>query len=117
MLVEALTQGKMKLINVFGEVGFENHSEFKESMLRNIQGDESIIIVDMKNLTYLNSMGLGVIVKAYSESKKQGKELVLSSLQDNIKKLFTITKLGRIISIYKSKEEAIELLSKQDVNI
>ena len=117
MLVEALTLGKIKLINVFGEVSFENHSEFRESMLRNIQGDESIIIIDMENLTYLSSMGLGVIVKAYSESKRQGKKLVLSSLQDNIKKLFTITKLERIINIYKSMEEAIELFIKQDLDI
>jgi len=117
VLVEALKNGNIKLINIFGQVSFENHSEFKESMLRNIHGDESIIIVDMENLTYLNSMGLGVIVKAYSESKKQGKEFVLSSLQENIKKLFTITKLERIISIYESTEKAIELFNKQDVNI
>ncbi|WP_432403408.1 STAS domain-containing protein [Wukongibacter sp. M2B1] len=117
MLVEALTREKIKLINIHGQVSFENHSEFKEIMLRNIHGDESIIIVDMENLTYLNSMGLGVIVKAYSQSKKQGKEFVISSLQDNIKKLFTITKLERIIRICESTEEAIELFKKQDVNI
>ncbi|SHK04338.1 STAS domain-containing protein [Paramaledivibacter caminithermalis] len=109
MLVETLTQDNIKFINVFGEISFENHSEFKESILRNILGEESIIIFNMEKVTYLNSMSLGIIVKAYSESKKQGKKFVLCSLQDNIKKLFSITKLDKIISIYEDREEAVKL--------
>lgn len=110
MLVETSTQGKIKFINVFGEIGLENHLEFKESLFRNICGNEFIIVVDMEKVAYMNSISLGIIVKAYSESKKQGKELVLCSLQNNIKKLFSITKLDRIISIYKDRKEAEELL-------
>lgn len=109
MMVETLTQGKVKLINVFGEISFENCTEFKKSILRNILGEESVIILDMEKVTYINSMSLGIIVKAYSESKKHGKEFVICSLQDNIKKLFSITKLDRIIAIYNNREEAVKL--------
>ncbi|SHJ95483.1 anti-sigma B factor antagonist [Caminicella sporogenes DSM 14501] len=114
-MIETSIKEDIKIIKVFGEVNFENHIEFKEGLLRSIQGNENKIVLDMEKLAYLNSMGLSTIVKAYSELKKRKGELKLCSLQEHIKKLFAITKLDKIINIYENSEDALKAF--QTLNI
>ncbi|MFZ5968773.1 MAG: STAS domain-containing protein [Bacillota bacterium] len=112
MIIETKLKEGIKIIKLSGEVNFDNYLEFGESLLRSIQGSENIIL-DMDGLTYLNSMGLSAIVKAYSKARRDERELKLASLKENIEKLFVITKLNRLIDICDTVESAVQSYHKK----
>ncbi len=106
MIIESHNKDDIKVIKIIGQVDMSNYKEFQDSLDRSIEGTKKVVL-DLEELTYLNSMGLGTIVKVYSSLKKQRIELRLCSLRKEINKLFSITKLDSLIKIYKDLEEAM----------
>ncbi|MCT4585299.1 MAG: STAS domain-containing protein [Peptostreptococcaceae bacterium] len=106
MIIEVNRKKDVKIIQVFGKVGFENSVEFKNTLIENISECDKIVL-DFTNLTYLNSMGLGIIVKAYTKASEEDRKLWVCGLSENIKKLFSITKLDNIITIKEDLEDAL----------
>lgn len=67
------------------------------------------IILDFEQTAYVDSSGLGSIVKLYQILKKSGRRLSVLIIPDPdsmIMDLFQITKLDRYIKLYKNLEEA-----------
>ncbi|AOT69768.1 STAS domain-containing protein [Geosporobacter ferrireducens] len=105
MIIETYIQEHIKIVKISGEVNFENYREFGEGLMRSIKGSHNILL-DLEGLTYLNSMGLSCIVKAYAFVKKDKRDFKLCALKEPIKKLFTITKLDKMIALYETLEDA-----------
>jgi anti-sigma B factor antagonist len=64
-----------------------------------------MIIVDMKKLDYISSMGVRVIAKAKKSLKKNGGNVVLLKLQPQIKKVFEIIQVLPSEQIFESVKE------------
>lgn len=61
--------------------------------------DGELVIVDLENVSYMDSTGLGVFISALKATKEHNSELRLVSLQDRVERLFEITGLNSIINI------------------
>lgn len=74
--------------------------------------NESIILcsIDLSQVRYMNSSGIGVLITILTKFRNKGGEVVLVSPSEQIKKLLIITKLNAIFLIVNSQEEAIEKL-------
>jgi len=57
------------------------------------------ITIDMSELKYICSAGLGILVKNLTRLKGQGHNLVLSNLNSHIDKLFRLSKLDTVFTI------------------
>lgn len=57
------------------------------------------MIIDCKELNYIDSTGLGIFVATLKKAKQCEKKIVISNLKDNIKKLFIITGLDKVFEI------------------
>lgn len=69
-------------------------------------------IIDISELRYINSSGIGVLITILTKFRNKGGEVYLMNPSDNVKKLLVITKLNAIFHIVKSEEEAIALTKK-----
>lgn len=79
-----------------------------------INTGSKFIILDMKDLTYISSSGLGVISAKYISLKIRGGMLILINMQSKIERVFQITKILKVIPNFASMEEALmEISSKQ----
>lgn len=65
------------------------------------------IIVDLHDLDYIDSAGIGTIVSAAKMIRKQGGDLVMSSATANILSLFKVVSLQDFIRIFSTDGEAI----------
>jgi anti-sigma B factor antagonist len=54
------------------------------------------IVLDLTDVSYLDSSGLGALVSVYLSSKRQDCELKLINLNQRLKELFRITNLGKV---------------------
>ena len=66
-------------------------------------------IVDISNLRYINSSGIGVLITILTKFRNKGGEVCLLKPSENVQKLLVITKLNAIFQIVKSEEEALSL--------
>ncbi|MTI31789.1 STAS domain-containing protein [Xanthovirga aplysinae] len=68
--------------------------------------------VDISQLRYINSSGLGVLITLLTKFRNVEGEVVLINPSEQVKKLLIITKLNAIFQIVNTKEEAISKLEK-----
>jgi anti-sigma B factor antagonist len=95
------------LILLEGELDAYHSIEFKEKMMEIIQGDGQKIFIDMNDLNYIDSAGLGALVSLLKRASENSKELRLFGLRGNVKKVFELTRLNMVFKIFDTLEEAM----------
>lgn len=94
-------------VYVAGEIDAFTAPQLREELLPLAEGLNKVVIVNLKDVSYLDSTGLGVFIGLFKELKKNQGELKLIDLSDRLKRLFDITGLSTIITI-SSKSEGVE---------
>ena len=69
-------------------------------------------IIDISNLRYINSSGIGVLITILTKFRNKGGEVYLLKPSESVQKLLVITKLNAIFQIIKTEEEALQLAKK-----
>ena len=64
-------------------------------------------VVNMKEVRYMNSSGIGVLITIYTKFKNRNGDAVIVNPSDQIVKLLTMTKLDTVVKIYKDEAEAL----------
>jgi len=65
-----------------------------------------VVIVDLKDVPYIDSAGLGTLVNGYVSCQKHGRKLVLAAVADRIVNLFKITRVDQLFEIHPSVADA-----------
>ncbi len=99
----------VKLVTLEGEIDTETSSDFELAVNGII--DSKAVILDMKKLTYITSMGLGAIFKIKKSLENRQGILVMSNLQSNVQKVFELVK-AIPEHVFVSLEEADAYLDK-----
>lgn len=77
--------------------------------LEDIGGDEpDILVIDVTDLDFICSMGLGSIVAAHLRAQRSGGSVRLAGPTDAIRKLLEVTQLDKLFPIYDTPAEALE---------
>jgi anti-sigma B factor antagonist len=92
------------LVTVAGEIDAYTAPKLREELSPFAEGDNTII-VNLKNVSYLDSTGLGVFVSLFKQLKKNEGELKLTDLSDRLIRLFKITGLNNIMNISGDPED------------
>lgn len=66
------------------------------------------IVVDLGGVELMNSSGLGMLIGGLTSVRNAGGDLKLANASSKILSLFTITKLSKVFSHYRSVQQAIE---------
>ncbi len=70
------------------------------------------IILDMRHVNWINSMGVGAIMKCYKRIDNQKGRFCLAELTEKVQGVFQVTQLIQILSIKPDLEKAVEELNK-----
>lgn len=87
-------------------MGGPEAQEFHDKLNEFIQSGKKNIIVDMSDVKFVNSSGLGNIVRGFSTVKDAGGQMKLAGVTDKIEGLLSITKLNSVFEQFPSIEEA-----------
>jgi anti-sigma B factor antagonist len=99
------------VIALAGEVDLYTAPEFKQQLLDVIAQGGRQVVVDFTDTTFIDSTTLGVLVGGVKRLRTNDGQLSLVCTDRNITKIFEITGLDRVFTIYASREEAISMLS------
>jgi anti-sigma B factor antagonist/stage II sporulation protein AA (anti-sigma F factor antagonist) len=84
---------------------------FDEEVGRTIAGGANKLLLDMGELQFISSAGLRTVLHAAKQMKSLGGQLVLCSLNEQIKEVFEVSGFTRFLDISSSHEEAVSKLS------
>lgn len=96
------------VIGLKGNVmGGDDTKDFNELLHKQIDAGKKNIVVDLGDVKFMNSSGLGMLIGGLTTMKKAEGALKLARVTDKIESLLIITKLITIFEHYKTLDEAV----------
>src|SRR5207247_11358462 len=102
------------VISLAGEVDLYTAPEFKQQLLDVIGKGAKDVIVDFTSTTFIDSTTLGVLVGGVTRLRQNDGQLSLVCSDRNITKIFEITGLDRVFTIYPNRDEALAQVKSTD---
>ena len=100
--------GDVSVIALKGRIVLGEGSSALRERIKSLVGDgKKKIVLNMANVTYIDSAGLGTLVAAHISAKKQDAALHLSDLGNKFHEVLQITRLLTVFSVYATEAEAI----------
>ena len=97
------------LVFVEGTISLENLSPFDEKIQTLIKLNKHLIF-DLKDVIYIDSSSIGILIMYHSKLKKIEKKLVLTEISKETNEIFQITGLNSKLLITKDLEETFKIL-------
>jgi anti-sigma B factor antagonist len=85
----------------------EESGALRETVKKLMANGKKKIVLNLANVTYIDSSGLGILVAAYASAKNQGASIRLCALGNKFREVLQITKLLTIFDVYDTLAEAI----------
>jgi anti-sigma B factor antagonist len=89
----------------------EGDELLKDKINSLIQQDQKKLLLNLEGVPYIDSAGLGEIVRTYTTVSRQGGKLKLLNLTKRIQDLLAITKLLTVFETYENEAEAVKSFS------
>ena len=100
------------VVLVQGEADLHSASELRERLAGVIDDGAKRVLVDLSDTSFIDSMALGVLLGGTKRLRAGGGQLELIVPKPDIRRIFEITMLDRILVIHPSREIALELPSR-----
>jgi anti-sigma B factor antagonist len=62
------------------------------------------LLMDLKDITFIDSSGLGTLVSVLKKVRSQNSEMVVCSINPQVKMLFELTSMDRVFTIFEDRE-------------
>lgn len=112
MQIEQRSVKDVTVLDLKGKLTLGEGDELlKEKVNSLIQQGHKKLILNLEGVPYIDSAGLGEIVRTYTTVSRQGGKLKLLNLTKRIQDLLAITKLLTVFDTFESEQEAVASFS------
>lgn len=99
--------GNVYIIDVNGEMDLYNSYKLKELVMKMLEKNVQLFIVNLENVDYIDSSGIGALIYICSTIKKMNLKMAITNIHGSVKKVIELTKLMGYFPITNSIEEAL----------
>ena len=93
-------------LSVAGEIDLANAPEFSAQLKVAMESDGRGVILDLRELWYIDSSGIKVLFNA----RQSGRRIVLAGVAPHVKRVLTIAGLHELVPVFPTIEEAVSAL-------
>ncbi len=102
------TIDKSLIIHLFGELDHHYAQELRDKIDAKIwSSDVDTLILELSNVAFMDSSGIGVLMGRYKLMQAQGGKTVIAGISKSIEKLWDVSGLGKIIPRYGDIAQAL----------
>ena len=113
MTFEHEIKNDLLVIRLAGDlIGEDNGTRILEIATNTIQNNTLQCLIDISQLRYINSSGIGVLITILTKFRNKNGEVYLMKPSESVQKLLVITKLNAIFHIIQNEEEVSKLSKK-----
>lgn len=106
MDIVEVKQGGVSTFRIQGRLDSNTSPSFEKRLLDAISDGTKNVVIDFKDLDYISSAGLRVILKATKTLKRQDGKIMLCAMQDYVKEVFEIAGFDSFLPIVSTLDDA-----------
>ncbi len=100
----------ISLVGLSGRLDQTVIPKVESALLKELEEGNAQLIVDMTEVSYVNSGGLRCLLTAWRKANDQDGRIVLCSLSDRVKDVFEIVGFDKVFEIYETRSKAVQAL-------
>ncbi len=109
MKIEKRKKNNVLILDLKGKILFVDGIEELRTAINNaIKENEKNLLLNFAEVPYLDSTGLGEVVRSYTTLKKEGGTVKIVNLTNKVKDLLTVTKLITVFEAFENEDDAIK---------
>ncbi|MCI0338955.1 MAG: STAS domain-containing protein [Acidobacteria bacterium] len=109
MTITERKSGDVTILDVEGKILLgEGDVQLKRKIDECVERKETKVLLNLANVPYMDSGGLGEIVRSYTTVKRAGGDLKLINATKRISDLLTITKLITVFEVFEDEAAAVK---------
>jgi anti-sigma B factor antagonist len=85
----------------------EEAQEFQDTILTSLEKNIKFIIVDLSEVKFISSWGIGILIHGLTTTKNRGGEFRVTGLSENVQEIFKKVRLDTVFNIYNTVDKAM----------
>jgi anti-sigma B factor antagonist len=106
MEIRQETINDVEVLRLEGRLEASSARDIREKVSSLSRENRVKLVIDMANVDFIDSSGLGSLVSSLRTVNKLGGDIKISALQDQVRSIFELTRLHRIFGIYNDSTAA-----------
>ncbi len=106
--MEIRVDGKYLIVALSGELDVESSQKMKNDVRKKISSETSNIVIDLTNVNYVDSSGLGTLIALQKDARFNGGSLCIVGASQQIKRVMKMTNLDKLFQLYDKLDEVIK---------
>jgi anti-sigma B factor antagonist len=107
MDISSRTKGEVVILDISGEIDLYNAPEIKDIINKLIEQKRYNVVINLKDVTYIDSSGIGALISSLSNLKKYQGGLKIINVFASVRKVFELTKLTSFFDIYDNEDDSV----------
>jgi anti-sigma B factor antagonist len=104
--LDTKTTDGITVVSCAGRIVFGEEATALRSELKKILNSSKKIVLDLSDVSYIDSGGLGTLVGVYSSARASGADIKLAGLGQRVRDVLQITKLVTVFEVYDNEQKA-----------
>jgi len=110
--IDTIKENDITTLSINGEVDASSSIQLDESLGAVVSNGDQKILVGCEGLNYISSAGLGVFMSYIEDINAKNLKMALYGLNDKVMNVFEILGLDQLLTIVKTKEEALSRVNE-----
>ena len=108
LTIQRRESGAVTILGVSGKITIgEGSVQLRDAVRQALEAGKKNLLLDLANVTYIDSSGIGELVSAYTMTSNQGGRLKLLNLPPKVQDILMITQLITVFETYDNEQEAV----------
>lgn len=99
---------EVRVVNLSGSIDVSYSAELRTTLKNIVEAGATSIIINLKDVNFIDSSGLGIFVSVYKTLKPLGGSISMVSPQKTVLRIFDLTGTRKVFHIYDSLDEALQ---------
>jgi len=100
--------GRITVVTLEGELNVDDSIMLRGEFLKILKEGSKEVMVDFEKVSFVGSAGLATLIEMMQLLRKAGGKLGCCNINNNIRGLFEITKIHKLITIYENRAMALK---------
>jgi len=104
MKLDIYRENNLVIIRIIGRFDINQVHLFESAFIDQVESNPAVIAVRMKECTYIDSSAIVTFVRFLNMARRKGIEMVCYDLNENIDKIFRISKLDAYLKVMTERQ-------------
>ncbi|NEQ31749.1 MAG: STAS domain-containing protein [Leptolyngbya sp. SIO4C5] len=95
----------VKILEPAGILDSNKAEEFRQQVDHALDEGNDILLINLKDISFVDSSGLGALVVAMKKAKAHERRMYVCSINEQVRMLFELTSMDRVFEVFSDRQE------------